>query len=87
MNNHSAGMKIKFNGQMCEVRRYGKRYSKNLNNQGEGGGRIDKWGLFNEAGEMVGSINNGYLGHHKIMKDGKVIGSVRLDDSHFSETK
>jgi hypothetical protein len=80
-------MKIKFNGQMCEVKRCGKRYSKNRNNQGEGGGRIDKWGLFNEAGEKVGAITGGYLGNYKVMKDGQTIGSIRLDESHFSQTK
>lgn len=69
---------------MCEVRKCGKRYTKNMNGQGEGGGYHTKYGLFNENGEKVGAITCGYLGHYKIMKDGKTIGSVKLDDSHFS---
>lgn len=78
-------MKIKFNGQLCEVRVCGKRYANNLNGQGEGGGYHLKYGLFDEIGNKIGAVTGGYLGNFWIMKNGKLIGSIKFNPDDIKQ--
>lgn len=78
-------MKIKFNGQLCEVRICGKRYTNNLNGQGEGGGYHEKYGLFDESGNKIGAVTGGYLGNFKIIQNGKSIGSINFNPDNIKQ--
>jgi hypothetical protein len=59
------------------IKETGKSYSKNFNNEHEGGGHRKKYSAFDENGIRIGAAVPDYDNKFKIMKDGEVIVTIK----------